>query len=230
MALRKEEITRKLLHLFALLMPAGIFYLPRFNVPDAVPIGILAFLVVGSITVESLRFRIPAVQKIFFVCFGHLLRQEEDRKVTGSTYIMAAALLCSLIFINHKYISLIVLTIFILGDAIAAIAGLSIGRIKIGKKSLEGSLACFAVCMALFYGLFPYLPPTFSNLSETAGPLGVMDAWGGKVPLILALAASLSTTVFELIPLRITKKLTINDNLAVPVITGGIMLLMERWI
>ncbi|GBU22862.1 hypothetical protein R80B4_02774 [Fibrobacteres bacterium R8-0-B4] len=215
MALRKEEITRKLLHLFALLMPAGIFYLPRFNVPDAVPIGILAFLTVGSITVESLRFRIPAVQKIFFVCFRHLLRQEEDKKITGSTYIMAVALLCSIIFINHKYISLIVLTIFILGDAIAAIVGISVGRIKIGKKSLEGSLACFAMCMILFYALFPHLP-------------WVLDVWGGTVPLTVALSASLSTTIFELIPLKITKKLTINDNLAVPVITGGIIYLLSR--
>jgi len=217
MALRKEEIARKLLHLFALLMPAGIFYLPRFGAPDAVPIGILAFLLAGSIAVESLRFRIPAVQKIFFVCFGRLLRQEETEKVTGSTYVIAAALLCSLIFINdkHKYISFIVLTIFILGDAIAAIVGLSVGRIKIGRKSLEGSLACFAMCMILFYALFPCLP-------------GVLDVYGGKVPFLLALAASLSTTVFELIPLKITGKLTINDNLAVPVITGGIMLLMEK--
>jgi dolichol kinase len=216
MALRKEEITRKLLHLFALLMPAGIFYLPRFGVPDAVPIGILAFLVVGSVAVESLRFRIPAVQKVFRVCFGHMMRQEEDKKVTGSTYIIAAALLCSLIFINHKYISLMVLTIFILGDAIAAIVGLSIGRIKIGKKSLEGSLACFAMCMALFYALFPHLP-------------WVLDDLGGKVPLTVALAASLSTTIFELIPLKITKKLTINDNLTVPVITGGIIYLMGKY-
>ncbi|MDR2591412.1 MAG: hypothetical protein LBC59_01215 [Chitinispirillales bacterium] len=221
MALRKEEITRKLLHLFALLMPAGIFYLPRFGVHDAVPIGILAFLVIGSIAVESLRFRIPAVQKIFFVCFGHLLRQEEDKKVTGSTYVIAAALICSLIFINHKYISFMVLTLFILGDAIAAIVGLSVGRIKIGKKSLEGSSACFAMCMILFYALFPYLPWL---LDTDPCP------WHGKIPLSVAAVSSLSITIFELIPLRITNKLTINDNLAVPIITGGIMLLMERLI
>jgi len=219
MALRKEEITRKLLHLFALLMPAGIFYLPRFGVPDAVPIGILAFLLAGSITVESLRFRIPAVQKIFFFCFGHLLRQEEDRKVTGSTYVIAAALICSLIFINHKHISFMVLTLFILGDAIAAIVGLSVGRIKIGGKSLEGSSACFVMCMALFYGVFPYLPWVLDA-----------DPWGGRAPLLAAAVSSLSITVFELIPLKVTKKLTINDNLAVPVITGGIMLLLEMWI
>jgi len=217
MALKKEEITRKLLHLFALLMPAGIFYLPRFGVPDAVPIGILAFLTVGSVAVESLRFRVPAVQKVFNACFKHLLRKEEDSKVTGSTYVIAAALICSLIFINHKYISFMVLTIFILGDAIAAIVGLSIGRTKILGKSLEGSSACFAMCAILFYAVFPYLP-------------WVLDAYTDKPPLLIALTASLSTTAFELIPLKITKKLTINDNLAVPVITGGIMLLLERWI
>ncbi|MDR2693901.1 MAG: hypothetical protein LBB74_06765 [Chitinispirillales bacterium] len=217
MALRKEEITRKLLHLFALLMPAGIFYLPRFGVPDAVPIGLLAFLTAGSIAVESLRFRIPLVQKIFFVCFGHLLRTEEDKKVTGSTYIIAAALLCSLIFINHKEISLMVLTLFILGDAVAAIVGLSVGRVKIWNKSLEGSSACFAMCMLLFYALFPRLP-------------WVLDTWGGRVPLLMAVAISLAITIFELIPLKITKKLTVNDNLAVPVIAGGIMLLLERWL
>jgi dolichol kinase len=218
MALRKEEITRKLLHLFALLMPAGIFYLPEFGAPDAVPIGILAFLLAGSITVESLRFRIPVVQRVFFRCFGRLLRQEEAGKVTGSTYIIAAALICSLIFINHKQISFIALTIFILGDAIAAIVGLSIGRIKIGSKSLEGSAACFAVCMALFYCVFPYI-----GVFNDRGLIEI-------TPWRIALAASLSTTVFELIPLKVTPKLTINDNLAVPVITGGIMLLLETWI
>ncbi len=214
MALRKEEITRKLLHLFALLMPAGIFYLPRFGVHDAVPIGILAFLTVGSVAVESLRFRVPAVQKIFHFCFRHLLRKEEDKKVTGSTYVIAAALICSLIFINHKHISFMVLTLFILGDAIAAIVGLSIGRTKILGKSLEGSSACFVMCMILFYAVFPYLP-------------WVLETWGGKAPLLVAVVSSLSITIFELIPLKVTQKLTINDNLAVPVITGGIMLLME---
>ncbi|MDR2578813.1 MAG: hypothetical protein LBC70_08435 [Chitinispirillales bacterium] len=222
MALRKEEITRKLLHLFALLMPAGIFYLPHpkfeelagFGIPYAVPVGILAFLFFGSVIVEQLRFKVPAVQKIFYKCFGHMLRQEEKAKVTGSTFVIGAALICSIVFVNRPHISFMVLTLFILGDAIAAIVGLSVGRIKIGKKSLEGSAACFALCMILFYAAFPFMP-------------WILDTWNGKVNLLIAVAASLSITIFELIPLKITPKLVINDNLAVPVITGGIMLLIE---
>lgn len=214
MALKKEEITRKLLHLFALLMPAGIFYLPQMNISYAYPVGILAFLLGGSVVVESLRFRIPAVQKLFFSFFGHLLRQEESSKTTGSTYVIAAALLCSILFINQRHIAFMVLSLFILGDAVAAIVGLSMGRIKIGKKSLEGSAACFLLCMGLMYGVFPHLP-------------GILEPWNGNVPFIMALAASLSITIFELVPLKITSNFVINDNLAVPVITGGILMWLE---
>ncbi len=215
MALRKEEITRKLLHLFALLMPAGIYYLPEMNFSYSIPVGTLAFLLGGSIVIESLRFRIPAVQKIFFTMFGHLLRQEESTKTTGSTYVIGAALLCAILFMNHRHIAFMVLSLFILGDAIAAIVGLSVGRIKIGKKSLEGSAACFLLCMGLMYGVFPFLP-------------GILESWGGKVPLAMAIVSSLSITLFELFPLKITSKFIINDNLAVPVITGFIMIGMER--
>jgi dolichol kinase len=217
MALRQEEIARKLLHLLALLMPAGIFYVPRMQFSYAIPVGILVFLLIGSLVIESLRFRIPVVQKYFIMFFGHMLRKEDSKKTTGSTYIIGAALICSILFYNNRHIAFMVLSLFILGDAIAAIVGLNIGRVRIGKKSLEGSAACFLLCMILFYMVFPRLP-------------GVLDSWGGRVSFPIAVASSLSTAVFELIPLRVTSKIVINDNLAVPVITGVIMLLLENGI
>jgi dolichol kinase len=181
----------------------------------AIPVGILVFLLIGSLILESLRFRIPLVQKYFVMFFGHMMRKEDSKRLTGSTYIIGAALLCSILFYNDRHITFMVLSLFILGDAAAAIVGLNTGRVKIGKKSLEGSAACFFLCMLMFYMVFPHLP-------------GILDSWGGKIPLHLAVISSLSITVFELVPLRITLKTVINDNLAVPVITGGIMLLMEN--
>lgn len=215
MGLRKEEITRKLLHLFALLMPIGIFYMPRWSLPEYLAAGILAFLLTGSVIIESLRFRVPVIQKLFFRFFGSMLREEESSKTTGSTYVIGAALLCSILFRNHPHISFMVLSLFILGDAIAAIVGLSIGRIRIGKKSLEGSAACFLLCMVLFYGVFPFVPE-------------LLNQWDGKVPVTIAVVTSLAVTLFELIPLRIAPKIVINDNLAVPVIAGCIMLGLSR--
>lgn len=212
MALRREEITRKLLHLFALIMPIGIFYFPKWNLPGYYVTVALGLALAGSVIVETLRFRFPHVQKLFFMLFGSMLREEESAKTTGSTFVIGAALLCSIIFYKFTYVSFIVLTLFILGDAIAAIVGLSIGRIKIlGKKSLEGSLACLVLCIVLFYGAFPYVP-------------GLLDIWGGKVPFVIAITTALSITLFELIPLKVTPKLIINDNLAVPVIAGAILI------
>jgi len=216
MALRREEIARKLLHLFALVMPVCIYYFPKWNIPWYVASIALAVVFAGSVIVETLRFRVPFIQKMFFAFFGSMLREEETHKVTGSTWVIGAALICSVIFKDYAHISFMVLTLFILGDAIAAVVGLSIGRIKImGKKSLEGSLACLLLCMILFYALFPFVP-------------GLLDVWNGNVPFIFAFVTSLTITVFELIPLRINKKYTINDNLAVPVIAGVVLLWLSR--
>ncbi len=216
MALTREEINRKLLHLFALAMPAGIFYLPAMtDFPRWGAPVILAVLFFGSIIVERLRFRYPAVQKIFHDSFGSMLRSEEKEKITGSTYIIGAGFICSIVFFQKPHISFMTLSMFILGDAVAALVGLSVGRIRIGKKSLEGSLACFALSLLLLKGVFPYLPL-------------LLDYWDGRMPISIAFIGALSIALFELIPLRITPRFTINDNLAVPVITGGIMIGMHQ--
>lgn len=215
MGLRKEEVTRKLLHLFALLMPIGIFYLPKFQFPGYLPAAILAFILAGSIVVETLRFRIPTIQNLFFKFFGSMLREEESGKTTGSTYVIGAALLCAILFYKNPHISFMVLSLFILGDATAALVGQSMGRIKIGKKSLEGSLGCFLLCIVLFYCVFPYMP-------------GLLDTWNHRMPLALVLIVSFAVTFFELIPLRISRKIIINDNLAVPVIAGYTMLGLSK--
>lgn len=196
-------------------MPIGIFYAPVFSLPFAIVPFILGFLFFGSAIVEFLRFRIPYVQKMFLSLFGSMLRKEESFKITGSTWIIGAAFICSLVFSKTPHISFIVLTLFVLGDAAAALVGISIGRIKIGKKSLEGSLACFAICVIIFYGILPFVP-------------GILETWGGRPPFLIVFITSLVITVFELVPLKIAPKLIINDNLAVPVIAGYVILLLEK--
>jgi dolichol kinase len=216
MKLSREEIRRKLLHLFALLMPIGIFYAPRWSFPPLLVPVLLFLLFVLSITVESMRFRIPAIQKIILLVFGSMMRKEEHFKISGWTWVIGAAFLCSILFNKYPYVSFMVLTLFITGDAVAALVGISIGRIKIGTKTLEGSIACFVLCVLLFYFLFPLVP-------------GIMDAWkGNRIPLIIIWVTSAVITLFELIPLKITPKLIVNDNIAVPIIAGYIMIGLEK--
>jgi dolichol kinase len=216
MPLPKEEIARKLLHLFALLMPAGIYYIPKYTGTWMIPPVILGALFIGSVIIEKMRQLSPGIQELFFKLFGSMLRKEETKQTTGSTWVIGAAFICSIIFRNEPQVALMVLTIFILGDAVAALVGMSIGKIKIGKKSLEGSLACFLLCMFFFYAVFPFIP-------------GLLAPYGGRLPLMVALITSLTVTVFELVPLKITPKIIINDNLAVPVIAGLLLrLLMNK--
>ena len=213
MALTKEEINRKLLHIIsACCIPAGILYLPEIpGAPEKLPMLIIGVLLALSIAVELIRFRMPAVQKLFYSVAGTMLRKEEDKKLTGSTYIFASSFLCAIIFDGQPHISCMVLNLFILGDAAAAIVGISIGRIKIGKKSLEGFLACFILCLILFLVVYPHVPL-------------LLDQWKGRVPLPLMIIASLCIAVLELFPLKITRNITLNDNLYVPVVTGLVMM------
>jgi len=215
MALTKEEINRKLLHVFSgTLIPAGIFYIPMIDgYSSLTPVIVLGFLTVGSILLEYLRFHNDTVQKLFIAIGSSMLRKSEKNTFTGSTYIFMAAFLCSVIFINHPHIAFIALSLFILGDAIAAIVGISIGRIKIGKKSLEGSVACFILGLLLFFFVYPQVPM-------------LLDRWHGSVPLSLIFITSFSNTIFELFPISLGKKMSINDNLSVPLITGMVMLLL----
>jgi dolichol kinase len=176
---------------------------------------LLGILFLLSVLIEFMRFKSPFVQSVFFKYFGSMLRKEEHFKITGSTWVIGAAFICSIVFDKERHIAFMVLSMFILGDAVAALVGIGIGRIKIGVKSLEGSLACFLICMVLFYAVFPFVP-------------GLLDTWEQKIPVALTLITSFVITVLELIPLKVHPKIVINDNLAVPVIAGYVMAALER--
>jgi dolichol kinase len=224
MSLRKEEVYRKVLHVFTgIIVPGLILYIPRYApscswapgwlTPRLYSPALAALAAVVFTGVELLRFKVASVQAIFYRINGKAMRPEEAKKMTGATYIVYSALLCSIVFVNHPSISFMALCAFIWGDAAAALVGQTMGRTRIGKKSLEGSLACFVLCMALFTGGYRLVPH-------------LLDEWGGRVPLFLALAGSLCITILELFPVRITKNVSINDNLTVPVITGIVLQLL----
>jgi dolichol kinase len=207
----RQEINRKMLHFMALTMPVLIFYGPAlFNLSGYVVSAILSVMVMASVVVEGVRLYLPGAGNIFFKIFGSVLREAEDRQITGSTYIICGAYLCAVILQDDHHISFMVLTLFIIGDAVAALAGKRFGKVKLGAKSLEGSLACFGVCLLLFCGLFPALPL-------------LLDAWDGQIPLALILIISLAITVLELIPIKVTNDIIINDNMAVPPLAGVLM-------
>lgn len=212
MSLKKEEIQRKLLHLLALLMPVSIFYIPKFGYPELLPAAGLGILLLISIVSEYIRMKNENAGHLFLKLFGSMMRPAEKKEVTGSTFIIAGAFICSVIFFKRPEISFISLFLFISGDAIAAVVGLSIGKTKIMGKSLEGSLACLLCCIINLKIIIPLFP-------------GVLENWKGTIPFSHALLISLAVTVLELIPIKI-KDIKLNDNLTAPVLTGFFLFLL----
>jgi dolichol kinase len=212
--LSREEINRKRLHLAALLMPAGIFYLPRLApLPPAAPPAILGVLYVAAIGVDILRFRLPAVQRRYHQAFKSLLRTEERHRFTGSTHIIGASFWCSLLFIDAPHLSFMALSAFILGDAAAALVGIRFGKHRIGAKSVEGTISCYIAGIAVF-STYPLLP-------------GLLDAWGGSMSAGVFFGAPAGMALLELFPLRVRRSLRVDDNLVVPVLTGLLIQLLH---
>lgn len=203
-----EEVNRKLLHGLVIILPLGVFYGPTLIELDRNALAVLSFaLFLLALFFEVLRQRNVCFGEWFLATFGSLLRVEEKNHLTGATYVAAATFLCawmSTISETMAASACLALTLFILGDAIAALAGKSIGRIKIGKKTLEGAIGCFMLCFVLTYWVFPKLP-------------GFLDAWGGGLSLMHAVVIGSAVALLELFPVKFGQ-LQLNDNLYVPVL------------
>jgi dolichol kinase len=186
--LSKAEMLRKLLHLFALGIPFGIYYVPGEIARIMLPTLTLVFL--GT---DILRITSPFFGRWVTRIFAPFMREHEKVALTGAAYIFIAGTIA--LFAFPKDIAFIVLSFVILGDAAAALVGIPCGRTRVGKKSVEGALACFAACVVLWWG-FP------------------------KVPFGQGMLCAFLTALLELSPLPI------DDNLAVPLITGTFLTLL----
>jgi len=204
--LSKEEVNRKLLHILAVILPFSIFYGPLYaGIPRYYACVIIFLLLFCSLLIEFFRLRKSAFANWFSDSFGSMMRMEESNQLTGATYVLGGSAICSLISLHSELASVcsfLCLTIFVLGDAAAAIVGKAIGKIKIGKKTVEGGIGCFLLCVLLAGMLFPSLP-LFSQI------------WGGSITLIQILIISAAVSILEFFPIK-WNAYTLNDNLYVP--------------
>jgi dolichol kinase len=201
-----REINRKLLHGFALALPIGIYYGPGFfNLPQSSACYIIGAIFLFVLVFEGYRLHNRDCQRVFKQLFGPLLRSEENGKLTGATWVLGGSVICSLLALSSQSAAaaaFLGLTLFIIGDAAAALVGKAFGRTRIGRKTLEGALGCYVLCVLISSLVFPQLPMFLSS-------------WGGHLALWQILVVSGIITVLEFFPLQMGK-LTINDNLYVP--------------
>lgn len=169
------ELSRKALHLIALVVPIGMALLGRmWSIYILVPCALLA---VGA---DVLRVRSVYFANIIDRVFGFMMRGEERPPVggkvsiNGATWILITAASLSITFPVHLAAS--AFGMFMISDAAAALVGRRIGRIHWGKstRTVEGTGA-FVVTGIVVMLLIPQISPF-------VGTAGVIAASIAEIP------------------------------------------------
>ena len=190
-----QEVYRKATHTAALVIPAGYEFLDlskKQMLTIMVPITVLMYI----IDISRLRGW-PLWTNSVNVVFGKMIRRHEiDGDWTGATYILTSV--CSTVALFPRPIAVAALAFIMVGDTLAALIGRRFGRHKIGRKSVEGSLACLAGTSVVAFCV-PDLPLQIGLLGAVAAaivealPLGVDD--NITVPLIAGVLMTLAAKI-----------------------------------
>ena len=144
----KNEILRKLIHLFDSVIPLSLFYISRENL-----LFILTPITIIFVILDFARHHITYLGKIYSTFFDIVTREIEQKRnnVTGASYYLLGCLIVVYFFqdINIIISSLLIMSI---SDSFAALIGVKYGKTKIyGKKSLEGSFSFFVSTIIILY-------------------------------------------------------------------------------
>jgi glycerol-3-phosphate acyltransferase PlsY len=142
---------------------------------------------------------IPAWNRFVFTRFGSFIRKNEEHKLTGTApYVLGIGLS---LYAYALPVATAAICFLALGDVAATAIGERFGKTKIGDKSLEGTFA-FIVAAAMSGVLLSLL--------------GVhLPFWVMVIGVPVAAGVELLT-------------LPVNDNLVIPIVSGGIMELALR--
>lgn len=184
---------RRLFHIAA---GSSIPFLAVF-VDSSTMVTLMAVLCGAAVVVETARLKVPTVNRLLVRWLRSVLKETESRRITGATYIAISSLVAFLAF--DKEVAILALFFLSLGDPAAALIGTRWGGLRFHGKSPLGTLAFFAVALAV---------------------AGVLSA-SGVVQFQWAVAAGAAVAALvELVPL------ILDDNLTVPLVSGAAMALM----
>lgn len=188
-----KELPRRVWHIFGglSLATAGLL------VPENIFLPALISATAAFLILELSRLRLPQVNRRFLTWFHPLLREKEASTLTGTAYLLVAAVIVFLLC--DKSIAVVALTFVALGDPVAGMVGERWGKPNIRGKSLVGSGACLLSCLVA----------------------GAILSAITQVALSLVVIGALCATLIEFVSLRI------NDNLTIPLVSGGAMMLLR---
>lgn len=194
---KQPHIARKIWHIVGVGLVTWLYYV----LPYSVAIGLLSGASILFISLDFLRFKSPwfksAVTKMMIL----FIRKEELEKPTGLSFMCLGFWLLIMLF--DREVALLTMLFVMLGDPVASYIGVRYGKDKIGDKTVQGFLACFAVCVIV---ALIFLRVNDFNSSR----------W-----IYVSLLAALSASGAELIQIN-----KVDDNLSMPVICGLLLTIL----
>ena len=186
-----REISRKAIHIFNIIIPLFHIYILKDKIDMII---FLSAMVIFCFFIEIFRSQSSFISKFFEKYLFFMMRSfEKQGSLTGSTWVFVGALI-TIILVPQPF-SLLALFFLAFGDTLAALVGMRFPFIKIGNKTLSGSLACFIMCLSV--GL-------------------ILDF---EISSEIILIGAFTATIVELISIKI------NDNILIPVFSGCAMYL-----
>jgi len=186
------KLWRRLWHLIG----GSFFPILALFIPREMLLITLGAMTAIFVVWEIVRFTSPSVNRWMVLHLGVILKKEERSRLTGTTCLLLSSLAVFLLF--EKYVSITSLLFLSIGDLMATVVGEKFGKRIVFNKSLEGSLACLAICLVI--GI-------------------VMTRVSPAMVLPVAIVGAVSATIVELLPIPI------DDNLTIPLFSAGIMTL-----
>ena len=140
-----SELFRKAIHISNAIIPLGYMYIFQDKIDMII---ILSFFLIFCFFVEIARKNNDLVSIIFTRYFSFMLRENEKKgALTGATWVFVGALFTVLLI--PPPFSILALLFLSIGDTFSAIIGMQFPFIRIGEKTLSGSIAGFIACVIL---------------------------------------------------------------------------------
>ena len=151
----QPPVPRRIFHIAAgsSIPIAGIF------LPESVMVAGLGILSAGGLGMELTRFKVEWFNQCLVRWFAPLLKAEEDRRITGATYMVIGGLIAFLLF--DTVVAVSAMLFLALGDPAAALVGRRMPGPRLFGKSPVGTAAFLAVSLLVVAvlvgsGRFPY--------------------------------------------------------------------------
>ena len=132
---------------------AGIF------LPESVMVAGLGIVSAGGLGMEIARFKVEWLNQCLVRWLAPLLKADEDRRITGATYMVIAGLIAFLLF--DTVVAVSAMLFLALGDPAAALVGRRMPGPRLFGKSPVGTIAFLVVSLLIVAALvgsgrFPY--------------------------------------------------------------------------